>query len=96
MVPRRSLPSPALFLCCCFRSRPPAGAWFIPLTTTTPPTSAAAFTKAMLDLEGNSLTPILVSLVNKDASMLEAFGKGASDDIADAKEALYQVCVKGD
>ncbi|EFJ51971.1 hypothetical protein VOLCADRAFT_56293 [Volvox carteri f. nagariensis] len=54
-------------------------------------TSAAAFTKAMLDLEGNSLTPILVSLVNKDASMLEAFGKGASDDIADAKEALYQV-----
>ncbi|GIL72959.1 hypothetical protein Vretimale_4607 [Volvox reticuliferus] len=53
-------------------------------------TSAAAFTKAMLDLEGNSLTPILVSLVNKDASMLEAFGKGASDDIADAKEALYQ------
>lgn len=54
-------------------------------------TSAAAFTKAMLDLEGNSLTPILVSLVNKDASMLEAFGKGASDDIAEAKEALYKV-----
>ncbi|GFR40431.1 hypothetical protein Agub_g1005 [Astrephomene gubernaculifera] len=53
-------------------------------------TSAAAFTKAMLDLEGSSLTPILVSLVNKDASMLEAFGKGASDDIAEAKEALYQ------
>ncbi|KAG2442512.1 hypothetical protein HXX76_002598 [Chlamydomonas incerta] len=53
-------------------------------------TSAAAFTKAMLDLEGASLTPILVSLVNKDASMLEAFGKGASDDIAEAKEALYQ------
>lgn len=56
-----------------------------------PQTSAAAFTKAMLDLEGSSLTPILVSLVNKDASMLEAFGKGASDDIAEAKEALYQV-----
>ncbi|KAF5835969.1 histidine phosphatase superfamily-domain-containing protein, partial [Dunaliella salina] len=36
-------------------------------------TSAAAFTKGLLDLEGNSLTPILVSLVNKDASMLEAF-----------------------
>ncbi|KXZ56516.1 hypothetical protein GPECTOR_1g463 [Gonium pectorale] len=53
-------------------------------------TSAAAFTKAMLDLEGSSLTPILVSLVNKDASMLEAFGKGASDDIAETKEALYQ------
>jgi Histidine phosphatase superfamily (branch 2) len=28
-------------------------------------TSAAAFTKGLLDLEGNSLTPILVSLVNK-------------------------------
>ncbi|KAG2489657.1 hypothetical protein HYH03_011935 [Edaphochlamys debaryana] len=53
-------------------------------------TSAAAFTKAMLDLEGSSLTPILVSLVNKDASMLEAFGKGASDEIAEAKEMLYQ------
>lgn len=58
-------------------------------------TSAAAFTKAMLDLEGASLTPILVSLVNKDASMLEAFGKGASDDIAEAKEALYQVSERG-
>jgi hypothetical protein len=39
-------------------------------------TSAAAFTKGLLDLEGNSLTPILVSLVNKNASMLDAFGKG--------------------
>jgi inositol hexakisphosphate/diphosphoinositol-pentakisphosphate kinase len=28
-------------------------------------TSAAAFTKGLLDLEGTSLTPILVSLVNK-------------------------------
>jgi inositol hexakisphosphate/diphosphoinositol-pentakisphosphate kinase len=37
--------------------------------------SAAAFTKGLLDLEGNSLTPILVSLVNKNASMLDAFGK---------------------
>jgi hypothetical protein len=44
-------------------------------------TSAAAFTKGLLDLEGTSLTPILVSLVNKDASMLDAFGKGASEDI---------------
>jgi hypothetical protein len=26
-------------------------------------------------LEGSSLTPILVSLVQKDASMLDAFGK---------------------
>ena len=31
--------------------------------------------QALLDLEGNSLTPILVSLVKKDASMLDAFGK---------------------
>ncbi|KAG1672844.1 hypothetical protein FOA52_004648 [Chlamydomonas sp. UWO 241] len=52
-------------------------------------TSAAAFTKGLLDLEGDSLTPILVSLVNKDASMLEAFGKGASDDMRRAKEVLY-------
>jgi inositol hexakisphosphate/diphosphoinositol-pentakisphosphate kinase len=37
--------------------------------------SAAAFTKGLLDLEGESLTPILVSLVQKDASMLDAFGK---------------------
>jgi hypothetical protein len=28
-----------------------------------------------LDLEGSSLTPILVSLVTKNASMLDAFGK---------------------
>jgi inositol hexakisphosphate/diphosphoinositol-pentakisphosphate kinase len=40
--------------------------------------SAAAFAKGLLDLEGESLVPILVSLVKKDASMLEAFGKGAS------------------
>lgn len=58
-------------------------------------TSAAAFTKGLLDLEGNSLTPILVSLVNKDASMLEAFGKGASDDISAAKEILYKVSPAG-
>lgn len=51
--------------------------------------SAAAFTKGLLALEGSSLTPILVSLVTKDASMLDAFGKGASDDIRRAKEVLY-------
>jgi len=51
--------------------------------------SAAAFTKGLLDLEGSSLTPILVSLVKKDASMLEAFGKGASSDIRRAKAILY-------
>ncbi|KAI8107858.1 hypothetical protein M9435_002885 [Picochlorum sp. BPE23] len=52
-------------------------------------TSAAAFAKGLLDLEGSSLTPILVSLVNKDAGMLDAFGKGASVDISAAKQELY-------
>ena len=47
--------------------------------------TAAAFAKGLLDLEGTSLAPILVSLVKKDASMLDAFGKGASDDITNAK-----------
>jgi hypothetical protein len=37
--------------------------------------SAAAFIQGLLDLEGSSLTPILVSLVTKNASMLDAFGK---------------------
>ncbi|KAF5841493.1 hypothetical protein DUNSADRAFT_12658, partial [Dunaliella salina] len=52
--------------------------------------SAAAFAKGLLDLEGTSLTPILVSLVKKDASMLDAFGKGASEDIQRAKDAVYR------
>jgi len=51
--------------------------------------SAAAFTKGLLDLEGAALTPILVSLVQKDAGMLDAFGKGASADISAAKQELY-------
>lgn len=37
--------------------------------------------QGLLDLEGTALTPILVSLVKKDAGLLDAFGKGASDDI---------------
>ncbi|GIL60528.1 hypothetical protein Vafri_15076, partial [Volvox africanus] len=53
-------------------------------------TSAAAFTQGLLCLEGTALTPILVSLVNKDAAMLEAFGKGASYDMRAAKEELYK------
>ncbi|KAK9799737.1 hypothetical protein WJX73_006464 [Symbiochloris irregularis] len=53
-------------------------------------TSAAAFTQGLLDLEGTSLTPILVSLVKKDAGMLDAFGKGASEDIQAAKKELYK------
>eukprot|EP00882_Tetradesmus_deserticola_P011610 GHRQ01012283.1.p1 GENE.GHRQ01012283.1~~GHRQ01012283.1.p1 ORF type:complete len:344 (+),score=172.58 GHRQ01012283.1:771-1802(+) len=52
--------------------------------------SAAAFIQGLLDLEGSSLTPILVSLVTKNASMLDAFGKGASDDIMATKNTLYQ------
>ena len=43
--------------------------------------------QGLLDLEGTALTPILVSLVKKDAGLLDAFGKGASDDI--------QVCFWG-
>ena len=58
-------------------------------------TSAAAFTQGLLDLEGSSLTPILVSLVKKDASMLDAFGKGASEEIRAAKEALYEAMTGG-
>ncbi|KDD71263.1 hypothetical protein H632_c5425p0, partial [Helicosporidium sp. ATCC 50920] len=52
--------------------------------------SAAAFTKGLLDLEGSALTPIFVSLVTKDAGMLDAFGKGASEDIRRAKQELYE------
>jgi len=37
--------------------------------------SAAAFAKSLLSLEGTSLAPILVSLVEKDSSMLDAYGK---------------------
>ena len=37
--------------------------------------------QGLLDLEGTALTPILVSLVKKDAGLLDAFGKGASEDI---------------
>lgn len=48
-------------------------------------TSAAAFTKGLLALEGNSLTPILASLVNKDTPMLDSFGKGASEEIQNSK-----------
>ena len=47
--------------------------------------SAAAFTQRLLDLEGTSLTPILVSLVKKDVAMLDAFGRGADQDMAKAK-----------
>lgn len=52
--------------------------------------SAAAYAKGLLDLEGD-LTPILISLVKKDASMLDAYGKGASEDIMRTKKRLYEL-----
>eukprot|EP00803_Ostreobium_quekettii_P004618 evm.model.scf_439.9 EVM.evm.TU.scf_439.9 scf_439:61654-74618(+) len=55
--------------------------------------SAAAFTKGLLDLEGSSLTPILASLVKKEAGMLDACDK-AADDIQRAKLALYEPMTK--
>lgn len=51
--------------------------------------SAAAFTKGLLDLEGQSLAPILVSLVTKDHPLLDAFGKGANEDIQRAKRKIH-------
>lgn len=59
-------------------------------------TSAAAFLKGLLDLEGASLTPILVSLVKKDAAMLDVFDKGASKDIRTAKAVLYEAMTYDD
>ncbi|KAH9540609.1 hypothetical protein CY35_14G013900 [Sphagnum magellanicum] len=51
--------------------------------------SAAAFAKGLLDLEGE-LTPIMVSLVGKDSSMLDGFDT-ASHEMDEAKEKLYEV-----
>ena len=42
----------------------------------------------LLDLEGTSLAPILVSLVNLNGHMLDTFGKGGHEDIRDAKAAI--------
>jgi len=50
--------------------------------------SAAAFAKTLLDLEGTSLAPILVSLVNLNGFMLEKLDKGASEGIQTAKQQL--------
>ncbi len=50
--------------------------------------SAAAFAKGLLDLEG-PLTPILVSLVSKDAAMLDYVGSGADHEIKKAKAHIY-------
>ncbi|XP_057869878.1 inositol hexakisphosphate and diphosphoinositol-pentakisphosphate kinase VIP2 isoform X4 [Cryptomeria japonica] len=51
--------------------------------------SAAAFAKGLLDLEGQ-LTPILVSLVSKDSSMLDGLDN-ASTEMDEAKARLYEL-----
>ncbi|KAG9455748.1 hypothetical protein H6P81_000256 [Aristolochia fimbriata] len=51
--------------------------------------SAAAFAKGLLDLEGQ-LTPILVSLVSKDSSMLDGLDN-ASIEMKDAKARLHEI-----
>eukprot|EP00249_Psilotum_nudum_P017504 c26356_g1_i1 orf=1564-3798(-) len=53
--------------------------------------SAAAFAKGLLDLEGQ-LTPILVSLVSKDSSMLDGLDT-ASIQMEEAKARLYDLIV---
>ncbi|KAM3360919.1 inositol hexakisphosphate and diphosphoinositol-pentakisphosphate kinase VIP2 isoform X1 [Capsicum galapagoense] len=55
--------------------------------------SAAAFTKGLLDLEGQ-LTPILVSLVSKDSSMLDGLAN-ASIEIKEAKAKLNDIITSG-
>ncbi|KAL3629310.1 Inositol hexakisphosphate and diphosphoinositol-pentakisphosphate kinase vip2 [Castilleja foliolosa] len=51
--------------------------------------SAAAFAKGLLDLEGQ-LTPILVSLVSKDSSMLDGL-ENASSEMEAAKARLNEI-----
>ncbi|XP_038890409.1 inositol hexakisphosphate and diphosphoinositol-pentakisphosphate kinase VIP2-like isoform X2 [Benincasa hispida] len=51
--------------------------------------SAAAFAKGLLDLEGQ-LTPILVSLVSKDSSMLDGLDN-ASTEMEEAKARLNEI-----
>nr|GLL26625.1 inositol hexakisphosphate and diphosphoinositol-pentakisphosphate kinase 2 isoform X1 [Ipomoea trifida] len=55
--------------------------------------SAAAFAKGLLDLEGE-LTPILVSLVSKDASMLDGL-ETASIEMENAKAKLNEIITSG-
>ncbi|MED6192063.1 Inositol hexakisphosphate and diphosphoinositol-pentakisphosphate kinase vip2 [Stylosanthes scabra] len=55
--------------------------------------SAAAFAKGLLDLEGQ-LTPILVSLVSKDSSMLDGL-ENASTEMEAAKARLYELITSG-
>ncbi|VAH64695.1 unnamed protein product [Triticum turgidum subsp. durum] len=53
--------------------------------------SAAAFAKGLLDLEGD-LTPILVSLVSKDSSMLDGLQDGTIE-ISEAKAQLHDIII---
>ncbi|XP_074317537.1 inositol hexakisphosphate and diphosphoinositol-pentakisphosphate kinase VIP2-like isoform X2 [Silene latifolia] len=55
--------------------------------------SAAAFAKGLLDLEGQ-LTPILVSLVSKDSSMLDGLAN-ASTEMEEAKARLNEIITSG-
>ncbi|KAF8118051.1 hypothetical protein N665_0006s0052 [Sinapis alba] len=55
--------------------------------------SAAAFAKGLLDLEGQ-LTPILVSLVSKDSSMLDGLDT-ASIEMEEAKTQLNEIITSG-
>ncbi|XP_071916546.1 inositol hexakisphosphate and diphosphoinositol-pentakisphosphate kinase VIP2-like isoform X1 [Coffea arabica] len=55
--------------------------------------SAAAFAKGLLDLEGQ-LTPILVSLVSKDSSMLDGLDN-ASIEMDEAKTRLHEIITTG-
>ncbi|KAK9665449.1 hypothetical protein RND81_14G112700 [Saponaria officinalis] len=55
--------------------------------------SAAAFAKGLLDLEGQ-LTPILVSLVSKDSSMLDGLAN-ASTEMEEAKARLNDIITSG-
>ncbi|KAK9698402.1 hypothetical protein RND81_08G101600 [Saponaria officinalis] len=56
--------------------------------------SAAAFAKGLLDLEGQ-LTPILVSLVSKDSSMLDGLAN-ASTEMEEAKARLNEIIKCGE
>ncbi|CAD6229623.1 unnamed protein product [Miscanthus lutarioriparius] len=56
--------------------------------------SAAAFAKGLLDLEGE-LTPILVSLVSKDSSMLDGLQDGTID-INEAKAQLHDIIISSE
>jgi len=52
--------------------------------------SAAAFARGLLDLEGGSLTPICVALVETDSMMLDDLPSGALPLIEEQKQKLYE------